>query len=88
MGKWGALLFVCADSPGIPGDFADQAKLETLRDVFHHWVGLDTFNCDLRRMGILRFRMPHQYRVNEVPDRSGFAEQGRWIPTASQLVRR
>lgn len=69
------------------GDFADEAKLAMLRDVFRHWVELDTFNCDLRRMAILRFRMPHRYRVNEAPDRSGFAEQGRCIPTTPQLGR-
>jgi hypothetical protein len=69
------------------GDFSDEAKLATLRDVFQSWVEMDSFNCDLRRIGILRFRMPYEYRVNEVPDRIGFAEQGRWRPTEPQLAR-
>lgn len=68
------------------GDFSDEAKLAALGNVFRHWVALDSFNCDLLRMGILRFRMPYSYRVNEMPS-DGFAEQGRWNPTVPQLDR-
>jgi hypothetical protein len=68
-------------------DFVDERKLEILRDVLKYWVALDTFNCDLRRIGLLRFRMPHRYRVNEVPQLGGFVEQGMMRPTDPQLAR-
>ncbi len=69
------------------GDFVEERKLENLRGVLKYWVTLDTFNCDLRRIGLLRFRMPHRYRVNEVPALGGFVEQGMLRPTDSQLAR-
>jgi hypothetical protein len=68
-------------------DFVDELKLEILRGVLKYWVALDNFNCDLRRIGLLRFRMPHRYRVNEVPQLGGFVEQGMLRPTDSQLAR-
>lgn len=68
-------------------DFVEGGKLEILRRVLKYWVSLDTFNCDLRRIGLLRFRMPHRYRVNEVPALGGFVEQGLLQPTDSQLAR-
>lgn len=68
-------------------DFVEERKLEGLRGVLNYWVNLDTFNCDLRRIGLLRFRMPHRYRVNEVPTLGGFVEQGMSRPTDSQLAR-
>jgi hypothetical protein len=68
-------------------DYADERKMDILRDVLKYWVALDTFNCDLRRIGLLRFRMPHRYRVNEIPALGGFVEQGMLRPTDSQLVR-
>ena len=68
------------------GDFADGARLAGLQKVFRAWVQLDTLNCDLRRVGLLRFRMPYEYFVNEMPDTTGFTEQGRSIPTEPQLA--
>ncbi len=69
------------------GDFGDDAKLAAMQRVFRRWVEIDSLNCDLRRMGILRFRMPSSYGVNEPPDRSGFTELGVWRPTRAQLSR-
>jgi len=69
-------------------DFVDERKLEILRDVLKYWVTLDTFNCDLRRIGLLRFRMPQKYRANVVPESGGgFVEQGMTRPTDTQLGR-
>lgn len=68
------------------GDFSDEKKLATFREVFRHWVQMDNHNCDLSRMGILRFRMPGIYRTNEMPQ-TGFVEQGEPRPTAQQLKR-
>lgn len=69
------------------GDFLVGERLAALRDVLQYWVSLDNHNCDLRRIGILRFRMPHRYRTNEVPDPTGFVEQGMLRPTPQQLAR-
>jgi hypothetical protein len=68
-------------------DLLDEARLLTLREVLQYWVTLDSYNCDLRRMGLLRFRMPDRYRVNEAPLRSGTVEQGMTRPTPEQLGR-
>ena len=68
-------------------DLLDETKLLALRAVLQHWVTVDTFNCDLRRMGLLRFRMPDRYKVNEVPVSAGIAEQGMTLPTPEQLTR-
>jgi hypothetical protein len=69
------------------GDFLDETKLQSLRNVLQTWIALDNYNCDLRRIGILRFRMPHRYRTNEVPDLTGFVERGIIRPTPLQLSR-
>jgi hypothetical protein len=68
-------------------DFLDVPKLERLRDVLKYWVALDAFNCDLRRIGLLRFRMPSRYRVNEVPQLGGGVEQGMVRPDDGQLAK-
>ncbi len=68
-------------------DLLDEAKLLALREVLQYWVTVDSYNCDLRRMGLLRFRMPDRYKVNEVPVRAGTAEQGMTRPTPEQLAR-
>jgi hypothetical protein len=47
-------------------DLADNARLLTLRNAFAHWVRFDRENCDLIRQGLLRFRMPDRYTVNEM----------------------
>jgi hypothetical protein len=62
-------------------------RLLALREVLQYWVTLDSYNCDLRRMGLLRFRMPDHYKVNEAPLGSGTVEQGMTRPTPEQLAR-
>jgi len=68
-------------------DLLDKDRLLVLRDVLQYWVALDSYNCDLRRMGLLRFRMPDRYRVNEAPLCSGTVEQGMTRPNSEQLTR-
>jgi hypothetical protein len=68
-------------------ELSDPDRMESLRKTFQHWVKLENYNCDLRRVGILRFRMPYKYRTNEIPIDSGLAEQGRWKVTEQQLTR-
>jgi hypothetical protein len=68
-------------------ELSDPARLDSLRKTFQYWVKQENYNCDLRRVGILRFRMPDKYKVNEAPTNSGLAEQGRWRVTPEQLER-
>jgi len=68
------------------GDLIDQNKLTELRNVFTRWVRLDRQNLDLRRYGLLRFRMPPSYKVNEVPS-SGIGELGNAVPDDDCLRR-
>jgi len=67
-------------------DLVNGAMLETFRQVFAQWVRFDRENCDLVRQGLLRFRMPYKYRVNEVPPGS-FVEQGLATPEQAFLRR-
>lgn len=67
-------------------ELSDHARMSALGAVFRRWVVTDSLNCDLARLGLLRFRMPYRYRVNEEPG-DGFVEQGRWRPTKAQLDR-
>ena len=48
-------------------DLIDPDRMEKLRKVFEYWVDLDRENCGLIRQGLLRFRRPSFYRVNEIP---------------------
>jgi hypothetical protein len=48
-------------------DIIDTRRMRRLREVFVHWVRLDRENCDLVRQGLLRWRRPRAYRVNELP---------------------
>jgi Domain of unknown function (DUF4365) len=48
-------------------DLVSGEKMKTLKEVFRCWVQIDRENCDFVRHGLLRFRMPHSYRVNEAP---------------------
>ena len=68
-------------------DLLDETRLLALREVLDYWVTLDAYNCDLRRMGLLRFRMPDRYKVNQVPVKAGTIEQGMSRPTPPQLAR-
>lgn len=66
-------------------ELSDSVRLSSLRKTFQYWVRLENYNCDLRRVGVLRFRMPDKYRVNDIPTNSGLVEQGRWRVTPQQL---
>jgi hypothetical protein len=68
------------------GDLMDHDKLTDLRKVFTHWVRLDRENHDLLRNGLLRFRMPSSYKVNEIPS-SGIGEMGNAFPDDALLRR-
>jgi hypothetical protein len=67
-------------------DLTDSTKMETLRGVFQFWVEFDRQNCDLVRLGLLRFRMPPSYRVNEVPQ-AGISQIGYGQPELEFLER-
>jgi hypothetical protein len=64
-------------------DLVRQDKLDLYRDVLRFWIAADREACSLRRMGVLRLRMPHVYRVNEVPADSN-SEQGMTRPDEEQ----
>ncbi len=68
-------------------DLIDEEKMLKLRDVLASWVRIDRENCDLVRQGILRFRAPHKYRMNEVPDRS-IVEIGLALTEDPELLKR
>lgn len=67
-------------------DIMDDAKTEQLRRVFETWVGFERENCDLARRGLLRFRIPLPYRVNEIPASSVY-EMGNAAPPDDFLQR-
>jgi hypothetical protein len=67
-------------------DLLDDAKMDQLRKVFMQWVRLDRENCDLFSHGLLRFRMPYSYKVNEPPPQS-IVEAGTALPDLSQISR-
>lgn len=67
-------------------DLLNDKKMKELRRVFAHWVTLDRKNCDLMRFGLLRFRMPYEHRVNELPD-GAIVEMGNRRPENSFLRR-
>ena len=56
-------------------DLGDKDKMEELYKVFQYWVQFDRENCDLVRRGLLRFRIPASYRVNELP-KTGISQIG------------
>jgi hypothetical protein len=65
-------------APIIRATIADLTCVEAtgaLGKVFQCWVGFDRENCDLMRQGLLRFRMPPSYRVNQPPN-AGIGEVG------------
>lgn len=67
-------------------DFMNRAAMNKLRDVLECWVRFDRDNCDLVRQGLLRFRMPYEYRVNQLPPGS-IGELGSAAPEHSFLRR-
>ncbi len=67
-------------------DLINDETMEIMCDVFRRWVHYDRENCDLVRQGLLRFRMPPSYRVNQVPDDS-IAEVGYGEPEPEFLKR-
>jgi hypothetical protein len=66
-------------------DLLNDVIMARLRHTFMQWVRLDRENCDLFRHGLLRFRMPDSYRVNEPPPQS-FGEMGNATPELSQII--
>jgi hypothetical protein len=54
--------------------------MEQFHKVLGFWVQADADASMLRRMGLLRFWMPHRYRVNEVPSGSN-VQQGMTRPS-------
>ena len=60
-------------------DMMDEAKMEQMLSVFEKWVSFERENCDLAQRGLLRFRMPLPYRVNEMPP-SSIYEMGNATP--------
>lgn len=66
-------------------DLVHGDKLDLYREVLRYWIAADRDACALRRMGVLRLRMPYEYRVNEVPGVSN-TEQGMTRPTEEQRV--
>lgn len=67
-------------------ELRDPGKLNTLRSVLQYWVSADAYNSALRRVHLLRFRMPDKYRVNEIPTNAGLVEQGRIKLTETQMA--
>jgi hypothetical protein len=67
-------------------DLLDGEKMAALKEVFKNWVQIDRENCDLVRYGLLRFRMPYSYRVNESPG-GDIVEIGLSAPEAEFLDR-
>jgi hypothetical protein len=65
-------------------DLLNETLMTNLRKVFAEWVRIDRNNCDLVRHGLLRFRMPDAYKVNESPSRS-IVEMGNAIPNFSYI---
>lgn len=64
-------------------DLARGDRLDLYRNVLRFWIAADRDACALRRMGVLRMRMPHEYRVNELPTFSN-SEQGMTRPNEEQ----
>ena len=60
-------------------DLTSDETMNRLKEVFKSWVQIDRENCDLVRYGLLRFRNPYSYRVNEVPGGS-VVEVGLAVP--------
>jgi hypothetical protein len=56
-------------------------KFDLYRNVLRFWIAADRDACALRRMGVLRLRMPHEYRVNEVP---GVSNSGQGMTQPSE----
>jgi hypothetical protein len=76
-------------APIIRVSLSDLTNADTMKNlglVFQYWVSVDRENCDLIRYGLLRFRMPPKYRVNELPDGS-IAEMGSTVPEREFLRR-
>lgn len=69
------------------GDLSNDDRMESLRNVFTDWVHLDRENCDLVRQGLLRFRMPVSYKVNQRPNIALMQEAGNAVPGREFLNR-
>lgn len=67
-------------------ELSDKDKMEALCKVFQFWVQFDRENCDMVRQGLLRFRIPASYRVNELP-KTGISQLGYGQPEMEFLER-
>lgn len=67
-------------------DFLSEKAMKCAGEVLKYWVRVDRENCMLRQMGVMRLRVPTQYRVNEMPD-DDIVELGITRPPAQQLER-
>ncbi len=67
-------------------DSLDDDKMGLYQEILRDWIRIDRHNCNLRATGVLRLRMPHEYRTNERPT-SRWAELGNLRPDDHQLAR-
>ena len=65
-------------------DLLNETLMAKLRQVFTEWVRIDRNNCDLMRYGLLRFRMPGSYKVNESPYGT-IGEMGNAVPSLDDM---
>ncbi len=87
--RWESGEFFSLSAPIIHATISDLTNDDTmdhLGAVLRHWVSIDRDNCDLIRQGLLRFRMPDSYRVNEIPARA-IGELGYAMPEPKFLDR-
>jgi len=66
-------------------DFLDTDRMEKLQRVFASWVDNDRDNLTFIRQGLLRFRRPMRYQVNEVPTID--VQEERRLPNRDMLKR-
>ena len=62
----------------------DDEFMQKAKATLEFWIGVDNRNLTLLRTGLLRFRMPHEYKPNDC-EISAWMEQGRTAPTDEQL---
>lgn len=85
-GQIGRYLLLAPVVKATAEDIMNDTRVEELRCVFEAWVSFDRENCDLARRGLLRFRIPLPYRVNEIPASSVY-EMGNAAPPDDFILR-
>jgi hypothetical protein len=63
----------------------DDSYWNNSRKVLEAWIEVENYNLTQIRAGLLRFRMPQQYRTNELALHSAVVEQCRTQPSDEQL---